>query len=418
MTILRTSLYVIVGLLLAPAVALVWFARPALRTDWRERLGGGEPVSPGRVWVHGASLGEAHVATSLLQRLEEGGTPGFASAVTRAGHDVFVKRLPAVPRSYLPIDHPWLVARTLDRVVPRALVLVETELWPCLITAALTRGVPVFAVSARLSDRSFPRYRAFRFMVAALLSRFAGIAARSQQDADRFIALGARPERVVVFGDLKLDPVAGVDHVAADLVRALEGRRVVIAGSTHEGEEAAMLDAVEACERRGESVVLVIAPRHLDRVDGVECELVARGRRVVRRTRLDPTSLLAGDVLLLDTTGELGALYATASVAFVGGTLVAVGGHNLLEPLFQGAPVLFGPHTENVTDAVALALECGAGRQVAQSSELGNELVSLLLDPKDARARGAAGRDAVAARRGNCVRVAAWLRERLGDPAS
>ncbi|MDP6981029.1 MAG: glycosyltransferase N-terminal domain-containing protein [Myxococcota bacterium] len=417
MSILRRGLVLIAGLLLAPVVALVWLARPALRDGWRERLGGGDAVKPGRVWVHGASLGEAHVATSLLLRLEAEEVPGFASAVTRAGRDVLAKRLPDVPHAYLPIDHPWLVARALDRVVPRALVLVETELWPCLIVAAFTRGIPVFAVSARLSDASFPRYRVFRFALAALLSRFAGIAARSQADADRFVALGASPERVAVFGDLKLDPVAGVEQVAADLVRALEGRRVVIAGSTHEGEEAAMLDAVEACERRGESVVLVIAPRHLDRVAGIERALAARGRRVVRRTWLDPASLSEGDVLLLDTTGELGALYATATVAFVGGTLVAIGGHNLLEPLFQEAPVLFGPHTENVRDGAALALECGGGRQVANDEELASELVSLLRDPKDARARGVAGREALEARRGNVGRVAAWLRAQLGDDA-
>jgi len=404
---------VLLGFLIAPLVALSIALRPALRAGWRERLGGGVQPTPGRVWVHGASLGEAQMVTSLVARLEEAGLPCFASAVTATGRAALSERLGDTPHAYAPIDHPWCVQRCLERVAPRALVLVETELWPFLILAARARGVPVYVVSGRISERSFPRYRTFRRWVAPLLSRFAGVAARSREDAARFVELGVPEARVAVLGDLKLDPSAAEPGVAAELVRALEGQPVWVAGSTHAGEEAAVLEALAVCERRGASAVLVLAPRHLERVDSVVAEAERRGRRVMRRTRLAGARPSPGDVLVLDTSGELAALYATASIAFVGGTLVPVGGHNLLEPLFQGAPVAMGPHTDRVREAATLAVECGAGIEVADAEELGEVLFRLLFDSKDARARGEAGRRAVASRAGSLARSVRWLREGL-----
>ncbi len=417
--ILRTSLLLLVGALLAPWVAIAWLVRPALRPGWRERMGDIAVPSRGRVWVHGASLGEAQVVSSLVARLEADGVSCFATALSETGRETLANRLGAsphaIPHAYSPIDHPWSVARAFERIAPRALVLVETELWPFLILGALVRGVPVFVVSARLSDPSFPRYRALRFCVSPLLSRFAGVAARSEEDAARFIELGAKPERVRVLGDLKLDPVSRFDRVAADLVRALDGQPVVIGGSTHPGEEAALLDALTACGGRGHSAVLVLAPRHLERTRAVIEEATASGRRVVQRTRLEGASLCPGDVLVLDTTGELAALYATASAAFVGGTLAPIGGHNLLEPLFQGAPVVLGPEIENVRETARIALDCGAAMAVDDARELGDAFGALLADPKDARARGAAGREALTARAGNVERTARWLREHGGE---
>lgn len=413
MRILRLSSFVIGGLLLAPLVLLVLGLRPALRPGWRERLGRIEPPTSGRVWVHAASLGEAQIGIALIERLEASGVACFATAVSEAGREALGRRLARVPHAHAPIDHPFSVARAFDRIQPRALVLVETELWPFLIGTAFVRGVPVYLVSGRISDRSLPRYRRLRGLWRPLLSRLSGVAARTAQDAERFIELGARPERVCVLGDLKRDPQALRGRVAADLVRALDGQPVCVAGSTHDGEEAALLDALSASEARGTSAVLVLAPRRLERVGAVMGLVESRGRRVVRRSRSTNPRLCPGDVLVLDTMGELAALYAVADVAFVGGTLARIGGHNVLEPVVQGAPVIFGPHLENVRENAEWLLESGAAVCVADASALSEAVFTLLHDPKDARARGRAGRDALLARGGAVRATERWLVSQL-----
>ena len=189
----------------------------------------------------------------------------------------------------------------LERVRPGALVLIETEIWPCWITAAHRRGLPVVIASGRLSDRSFPRYMRVREWLAPTLDRIDRVGARSQVDAERFVALGVSEDRVEATGDLKLDAQEAGASLSWDLREALAGRTVVVAGSTHRGEEADAQGALEACEQAGHAVVLVVAPRHLSRVDAVERELVRAGRTVCRRSRLAGCALNPGEVLLLDT---------------------------------------------------------------------------------------------------------------------
>lgn len=417
MTRLGNSLFVGASLLLAPVFGLglllamlVW---PGLRRGIGERLGGVSVQPPGRVWVHAASLGEARAGASLLLALEELGFSGFASVVTSSGREVLSDLVPHVPTSYAPIDHPVCVARALSRVQPCALVLIETELWPCLILEATRRQIPVWVASGRLSERSFSRYRRWRWLVARISRRLEGVAARSQADAERFAELGVPLDRIHVLGDLKLDPPIARARLATDLVRATSSLPIFVAGSTHPLEEEAVLDVLLACERAGCELALVIAPRHAERLAEVERLIRARGRRLHVRSELADRRLCNGDVLLLDTTGELSALYATARVAFVGGTLAPVGGHNLLEPLFEGCPVVFGPHVENVRDQAALALASGGGIGIDDTAALIATVVEWIADPKDCRARGEAARRFLADRRGGADRIARFIAMRI-----
>lgn len=402
------------GTLVAAPVALALVAlRPGWRVGLRERLGAVPRLAPGAVWVHGASVGEILAATRLVDRLRESGRPVFASTTTTSGREVVRASRPDVPSALAPLDHPWCAAAALARVRPRALLLVETELWPSWIAAADRADVPVLVVSGRLSDRSFPRYRRLRHLLRGTLRRLSAVGARSAEDAERFVALGVPPERVRVTGDLKLEPPATAPRAAADLDAALGDAPLVVAGSTHPGEEAAALGALEAAEAAGLRAALLLAPRRIERAPEVAELAAGRGRTVRRRTALAGARLAPGEVLLLDTLGELAAVYARASVAFVGGTLAPVGGHNLLEPAQAGRPVLFGPHCENARAAAELLRASGAGQCVADPAALARAVVAALRDPDAGRARGARARARLEEHRGSAERAVALLDEVL-----
>ena len=397
MGLLRHSLAALGAAAVLPFAALGLALRPTWRVGLRERLGD-VPASPLRgVWVHAASVGEARAAQALIAALSarsDGPRAQFVSASTVAGREISRAALPELPVALAPLDHPWCVAAALSRVRPSVLVMLETEVWPQWIAAATRRGIPVVIVSGRLSDRSLPRYERLGPLFRPTLRRISAVGARSEEDAARFVALGVRADCVVVTGDLKLASASEPQVLAPDLASVLAGVRYFTAGSTHEGEETAALSALEACERAGQAIALVIAPRQLARVHAVALEMSKSGRRVLLRTALAGAApLAAGDILLLDTLGELPAVYGESAVAFVGGTLAPKGGHNLLEPLAVGCPVLFGPRIENVRDAAALLQGSGAGRQVASAVELAADVASVLRDPgswRDAVARGRA----------------------------
>ena len=411
------ALAALAALALAPIAAGALALRPAWRVGLRERLGALPGFSPGAVWVHGASVGEILAASRLIDRLHQGGRAVVSSTVTLAGRDVMRRTRPEIPCHLAPLDHPWCVESALSHVHPAALVLIETELWPSLLAAAERRRIPVALVSGRVSDRSFPRYQRLQWIIAPALRRIAAIGARTAADAERFLALGAPRERVHVTGDLKLEPSDDAAPLALDLGRMLGSAPLFVAGSTHPGEEIAALSALARIEREGLGAALVLAPRRLERAGEVARIVRASSRSVRRRTALGSAPLRAGEVLVLDSVGELAPVYARADVAFVGGTLVPVGGHNVLEPVFAGRPVLFGPHTENARHAVEILEASGAGRRVADADELASALVALLRDPREARRRGEEGRRVLSSHRGSAER-AAELIEALLERAS
>jgi 3-deoxy-D-manno-octulosonic-acid transferase len=397
----------------APALLAGMALRPRWRAGLTERLGAHPARGLARpLWLHAASVGEMRAALPLLDALAARGFALVASSMTTTGRALARETRPALASGLAPLDHPWLVARALGRVAPRALVLVETELWPSFVRAASERALPVLVVSGRLSERSFGRWQRVG-LLRSTLQRLTAIGARSDADAARFVALGAPKERVSVTGDLKLD-AAPPAPLAPELSAALADVPLFVAGSTHEGEEAAALEALAGAERAGQRVALVLAPRHPERFARAAEHVAASGRRLHRRSALGGERLAAGDVLLLDTLGELASLYARARLAFVGGTLARVGGHNPLEPARVGCPVVFGPHRENVRESAALLVGAGAAEQVADAFALGRVLAAALADPAEAARRGEAGRRALALHQGAVERSVALIEGVLG----
>ncbi len=410
---IRHSLAALAALALSPVATAALVVRPRLRHGLGERLGRIEPTLEESVWVHASSVGEAKAATRLVQVLEQSGHALRATASTLGGREVFRRDLPSFESSLAPLDHPWCVEAAIRRGRPRLSVLIETELWPSWIKSCAQHEIPVVIASGRLSDRSFPRYRKIRRLIAPTLRRVTAVGARTDLDAARFVELGVPAARVRVTGDLKLDPPMDQPALAIDLIRAVADAPVVIGGSTHAGEEAALLDAFEAAEKAGHGFVLVLAPRETGRAEEIVRLCQARRRRVHRRSALEGRHLVPGEVLVLDTLGELAALYATASIAFVGGTLVPVGGHNLVEPVHAGCPVLFGPHVENVRKVVEILEVADAGRRVGSREALVEEIVGSFEDLELCRVRGEMGRESLASHRGSVEATRIMIEEVL-----
>ena len=364
----------------APLGGAALLLRPPWREGVGERLGWSTPRATGAVWVHAASVGEVLAATRLLDALRENGRPVMVSTTSASGRAVIARTRPDVPRTLSPLDHPWCAELALSRVRPRALVLVETELWPCWISAAARFDVPIVVVSGRISERSFPRYRRLGRIFRGAFSQLSAVGARSGLDAERYAALGVERDRISVTGDLKLEPPASPPALASDLEHLLGGAPFWVAASTRAGEDEAVSAAHVEAQKSGLASAVVIAPRHLDRIDELELSLIARGIAVRRRSRAGRAPLVAGEVLILDTLGELPAVFARARFAFVGGTLAPTGGHNVLEPAYAGRAVLFGPHVEKVREASALLLECGGAQGVAHAGELAKAVVEWLGD--------------------------------------
>ena len=372
-----------------------------------ERLGRGAPLAGRgpRGWVHAVSVGEAITAIPLVEglRCAYPELPLVVSTVTPTGAQVVRERLPgtAVHR-FFPLDLPFAARRAVEAIEPRFLVCLETELWPNLLRTLAARGVPVMIANGRLSDRSFRRYRLVRRLLAPMLGAVRVFAMQSAEDARRAIALGADPERVFVTGNLKNEPApdpAGIAELWQRLLGVRPGQLVWIAGSTHRGEEEAVIEAHRAVRARWPDLVLVVAPRHPERVAEVLDLVRARGWAAVRRSELTRPAG-SGAVIVLDTVGELAQLYALADVVFVGGSLVAAGGHNMLEAALKRKPTLFGPHTENFREAAQLLVGAGATVVVADPAALSRELERLLADGGLRARRGQAGYEAVAARQG------------------
>lgn len=361
-------------------------------------------------WIHAVSVGEAMAAVPLVEALHARHPewPLVVSTVTETGASLVRARLGGVAtHRYFPLDFPGAVRRVIDALDPALLVCMETELWPNVLRELGRRGVPVMIANGRLSDRSFRRYARVRPLVRSMLAQVRVLAMQSDEHARRVLMLGAPPERVVVTGNLKHD-AGPAGEGAAELWRRLlglvPGRPAWIAGSTHRGEEEAVIAAHEAARARCPGLALVLAPRHPDRVAEVMALLRARGLPAVRRSAL-PGAGMGDRVVVLDTVGELAALYSVADVVFVGGSLVDTGGHNLLEPARLGRPVLVGPYTSNFREIAGSLLEVGGAAVVRDGEELGARLAELLADAGRRAAMGEAGRRAAAARHGALSRT-------------
>ena len=423
MILLLYNLALMAGLVLA---APWWLWQMATTRKYREGLGERLGLVPERlmqeldaggrrpvIWLHAVSVGEVLAVSRLVAELDRD-LPGcrvVVSTTTRTGQALARERFGAGRVFYCPLDLPWAVGAYLRAVRPAVLVLAETEFWPNLLAGCARRGIPVAVVNARISDRSWPRYRALAGLWRPFLSRLTAVLAQTEVDAERLRALGCAG--AVVGGNLKFDVRAAVEAEATRRLRELgAGRRFVVAGSTLDGEEQMLLAAWPELLASEPGLAMVLAPRHPERFAAVAGLMERSGVRWRRRSELGTEAVAPGEIVLLDTIGELASVYSLAAVAFVGGSLVAAGGHNPLEPAQFGVPVVMGGSYENFRVIVEDLLEHG-GLRVVGPETLAAELARLLGDPAAARELGENGRRVFAEQAGATGRAVAAVREIL-----
>jgi 3-deoxy-D-manno-octulosonic-acid transferase len=420
------ALYTTLGSAALPLLPLrLWWRgrkEPGYRRLISERFGRYRGNVTGPVyWIHAVSVGETRAATPLVQRLMAA-YPGATLVLTHmtaagreTGQTLFGDR---VVQAWLPYDVPFAVHAFYAHFRPAAGFILETELWPNLIAAAHAAGTPLFLVNGRLSERSARRYQRFEALIRPMLGRLAGVAAQSAVDAARLAELGA-PEPIVT-GNLKFDvtiPPTALELGAGFRARFGQARPIWLAASTREGEEALLLDALARRALPGNPLLLLV-PRHPQRFATVAELLSARGVPFVRRSEGGAPVPADIGVILGDSMGEMQGYYAAADVAFVGGSLLPLGGQNLIESLAVGTPVLIGPHTFNFAEATAGAIDAGAALRVADADALVAALAALLADPGRRQAMGLAARAFHALHRGAADRLWDWLAPQLGAGAA
>jgi 3-deoxy-D-manno-octulosonic-acid transferase len=381
-----------------------FFLKRKHKDNWPERFGqvpdetaqklAGKKV----IWVHAVSVGEVSLAIRLIGAMKERGTGHsyVLTVTTAAGREAAMKLKDDEDTVlYFPADFGFSVRAFIRSVRPKALVILETEIWPNLIDELSRRTIPVYIVNARISDKAIAKYRWARGFMRRVLARVTVIGAQDELMRERFISVGANPQQVQITGNMKFDwrPAAGRESVV-EKIRQYYGAKpfLCIGGSTHAGEEAALLKIAASISKERPYFKLMLAPRHMDRLDKVLKEVEDAGFTPVRASLLiDGGSAPVWNgkqVLILDKIGILSALYEIADAVFVGGSLVNVGGHNLVEPAFFEKPVFHGPFMSNFLEMVQQFQEAGAGVQVASAAELESGLRKVMESPAEAREMG------------------------------
>ena len=354
-----------------------------------------------RLWFHAVSVGEVNVCTQLIKALEAR-APALkiiVSTTTSTGMAELKKKLPShITKMYFPIDRRATVRHALKVIRPEAVVLMEAEIWPNFLWRARDVGIPVFLVNARLSESSFRGYRLWRLLFRPIFRSFKGVGCQNETDAKRLVQLGCRPERVHVVGNLKFDAARLDEQRLLDVPRMLrqlgvpEDAQVLVAGSTHAGEEKILGEIYARLRARFPKLFLVVVPRHFERGKQAGIDLEAAGLRIVYRSEITPTTTRAAgevDALLVNTTGELRYFYEAATVTFVGKSLTAEGGQNPIEPGVLGKPIVFGPNMQNFEAISRLLVSRGGAVQVRDAGELESALEHLLTNPDRAGEMGA-----------------------------
>jgi len=342
------------------------------------------------LWMHAVSVGEVNICTQLIRALEPRlpNVKIVVSTTTTTGMEQLERKLPThISRIYYPIDYRTFVSRALSIVRPKAIVLVEAEIWPNFIWGARKRGIPLFLVNARLSDRSYPRYRRFGFLFRPLFRAFAGVGAQNELDAEKLQKLGCRSEAIRVVGSMKFDAAKLDERRLVDVPGMLQqlgvrpGAPVLVGGSTHAGEEALLAKIFLKLREKFPDLFLVLVPRHFERSREIGRELEALGARFIYRNEITNTTQYPPNglqCLLVNTTGELKYFYEHATVIFVGKSLTATGGQNPIEPGALGKAMVFGPNMQNFAEVVKSFLEHDGAVQARDAAELERVLDELL----------------------------------------
>jgi 3-deoxy-D-manno-octulosonic-acid transferase len=356
------------------------------------------------LWIHAVSVGEVNLCTQLINALEPR-VPNakiVVSCTTTTGMAELRRRLPTrVSKIYYPVDRRKFVRRALATINPEAIILVEAEIWPNFLWRAADLKIPVFLANARLSDRSYPRYKKFAFLFRPLFRSFAGVGCQNEEDAQRLREVGCHTKAVRVVGNLKFDAAKLTERSSLDVRKLLrqigvpDDALILVAGSTHDGEEVLLADIARRLRQKFPKLFLILVPRHFERAKDIGQKLKARGVKFISRSEIfDRTSPPADglDCLLVNTTGELKFFYEPATVVFVGKSLTAFGGQNPIEPGAQEKAIVFGPNMQNFADITRAFLKKNAAVQVNSPDELERVLGELLAD---ARRRAALGRAAL-----------------------
>jgi 3-deoxy-D-manno-octulosonic-acid transferase len=385
---------------------------PERLRDWQQ---------PPTIWVHAVSVGEVQAVSGLIAELQQR-LPSYRIAVsttTATGQKLARDRFGAANVFYFPIDFAFAVRPYLRALRPELIVIAETEFWPNFLRLGRKAGARVAVVNARISDRSLPRYRRFRALIAPVLRNINLFLSQGEEDRRRLVEIGAPAERVQVSGNLKFDMKPATDvPLVAELKSALASAGpILVCGSTVEGEEEVLLRAFTLVRERYPNALMILAPRHPERFAQVAELVAASGIRSWRRSQWNAAEPVGPGIFLLDSIGELASIYQLAVIAFVGGSLVAKGGHNILEAAQPGAAIVVGPHTENFRDMIALFRRGGAV-VVATADELAPTFFSLLGDESRRRGLGARAREILRDNAGATARTVSALQGLLGKHAA
>jgi 3-deoxy-D-manno-octulosonic-acid transferase len=415
MYVLYEVLLYLVLLLALPYFVLTGVLRGKYVANFPDRLGFYKHRAERHdLWIHAVSVGEALAAQSVVTEIQRQrpGTSIVFTTTTLTGQAQARRLYPEATVTFFPFDFAFAVRRFLDHHQPRAFATMETEIWPNVTRIARSRGLKLLLANGRISDRSLPRYRAFRSVVGSVLRNYDRILAREETDRERFTAIGAPPAIVEISGNVKFDyePDRAPLEIAARLEELIGGRQVLVLGSTMEGEDEVLLPEIERLLAEHHAFV-IIAPRKPERFELVAGLLATSPIRFVRRSDLDAHG--AADVLLLDTLGELAKVYRYATVAFVGGTLVPNGGHNPIEPAAAGVPVCFGPSMSNFREIAQVFLRNEAAVEVASAGEVIDFAGTMFDNAALQRAWGERARTTVLQNRGASARTAGRIVELL-----
>ncbi len=411
----------IVAIVLSP-ILLVLFGLN--RCGLRQRLGfwgKRTPVPDGRVvWCHAASMGEITALAPIARDIMEM-CPDTSIAVTTTSATGLARARELMPFASLinlaPLDFPWAIRRVLKFLQPTSLILIETELWPNMIITARRRGCHVALINGRMSDSSARGYRLARGFFSSLLGKLDLLCIQTDADRERFAAFGVDQKMMATLGNLKYDLLYFLARQHGPKPRRSSfgitpETKVIVAGSTRPGEEAIWLAAFPRIAAETDKVILILAPRHLDRIGQIEHLLAEAGLTCRKRSEMDGSSVFDSGIILLDTMGELLQVYSLADVAFVGGTLAPFGGHNLLEPAMWSVPVLFGPYQDNVHDIASLLLQEGGGIEVRDDDDIVRTVLHLLRNPDVRRSQGQAAYRIIEAKAGVSKKTVRLLQER------